>query len=192
MSINKLRFEVKAKNNRLHKEIYSRHKNLQEFCSLENIMYHYVCGFINLSINPYHSCGMNKWAMRLCEIFSMEPETLFPPEIYKRGQVTKWVIESNLKNIAIGINDMPKVEYINEDKIQSETQRGVIKNQLKTINKKHASILEMRMGFTTGEPETLETCARHFNLSEERIRQIEAKCIRVLRHPSRAKHLIGI
>ena len=50
-------------------------------------------------------------------------------------------------------------------------------------------ILRLRFGLDDGRPRTLEEVGREFNVTRERIRQIEAKALRKLRHPSRSKKL---
>ena len=50
-------------------------------------------------------------------------------------------------------------------------------------------MLKRRFGLEDGRPRTLEEVGREFNVTRERIRQIEAKALRKLRHPSRSKKL---
>ena len=50
-------------------------------------------------------------------------------------------------------------------------------------------VLEMRFGIEDGRPRTLEEVGKEFDVTRERIRQIEAKALRKLRHPSRSKRL---
>ena len=50
-------------------------------------------------------------------------------------------------------------------------------------------VLSMRFGLTDGHPHTLEEVGKEFNVTRERIRQIEAKALRKLRHPTRSKKL---
>lgn len=50
-------------------------------------------------------------------------------------------------------------------------------------------VLSLRFGLEDGNPKTLEEVGKEFNVTRERIRQIEAKALRKLRHPSRSKKL---
>jgi RNA polymerase primary sigma factor len=50
-------------------------------------------------------------------------------------------------------------------------------------------VLEMRFGLQDGQDHTLEEVGKHLGVTRERIRQIEAKALRKLRHPSRSKKL---
>ena len=50
-------------------------------------------------------------------------------------------------------------------------------------------MLRLRFGLVDGRPRTLEEVGKEFNVTRERIRQIEAKALRKLRHPSRSKKL---
>ena len=50
-------------------------------------------------------------------------------------------------------------------------------------------MLRLRYGIDDGKPRTLEEVGKEFNVTRERIRQIEAKALRKLRHPSRSKKL---
>ena len=60
---------------------------------------------------------------------------------------------------------------------------------LDTLNDREARVLELRFGLEDGKTRTLEEVARDFGVTRERIRQIEAKALRKLRHPNRSKKL---
>lgn len=55
--------------------------------------------------------------------------------------------------------------------------------------RREREILRLRFGLDRGEPRTLEEVGEHFNLTRERIRQIEAKTLAKLRHPIRSQKL---
>ena len=60
---------------------------------------------------------------------------------------------------------------------------------LRTITPREAKVLLLRFGLKDGRQRTLEEVGKEFNVTRERIRQIEAKALRKLRHPSRSKRL---
>jgi RNA polymerase primary sigma factor len=69
--------------------------------------------------------------------------------------------------------------------------RGHLGDVLNGLNERERRILELRYGLTDGSPRTLEEVGRHYNVTRERIRQIEAKALRKLRHPARRSKLEG-
>ena len=60
---------------------------------------------------------------------------------------------------------------------------------LKSLTPREEKVLRLRFGLEDGRPRTLEEVGKEFNVTRERIRQIEAKALRKLRHPSRSKKL---
>ena len=67
--------------------------------------------------------------------------------------------------------------------------REQLEEVLETLAPREKKVLELRFGIVDGRTRTLEEVGREFNVTRERIRQIEAKALRKLRHPSRSKKL---
>ena len=63
--------------------------------------------------------------------------------------------------------------------------REKLSGVLNTLNERERAVIEQRFGLRDGNPRTLEEVGRQFNVTRERIRQIEAKALRKLRHPTR-------
>ena len=66
-----------------------------------------------------------------------------------------------------------------------------IKDVLDTLTERERQVLEQRFGLVDGYTRTLEEVGRQFKVTRERIRQIEAKALRKMRHPTRIRHLEG-
>ena len=67
--------------------------------------------------------------------------------------------------------------------------REQVDDVLYTLSDREARVLQLRFGLLDGRTRTLEEVGRNFGVTRERIRQIEAKALRKLRHPSRSKKL---
>ena len=88
------------------------------------------------------------------------------------------------------------VDFIADDTLASpveETNRGLLREQmhdiLDSLTERERGVLMMRFGLLDGEPHTLEEVGQQFNVTRERIRQIESKALRKLRHPTRSRKL---
>ncbi|MBO4622718.1 MAG: RNA polymerase sigma factor RpoD [Bacilli bacterium] len=85
----------------------------------------------------------------------------------------------------VAANDSPSpLEYTIQEMYKEEMDAV-----LKTLTPKEERIIRLRYGFVDGKTHTLEEVGKEFNVTRERIRQIEAKAIRRLRHPTRKSRL---
>lgn len=92
--------------------------------------------------------------------------------------------DSHLSDFIKDKSSMSPEEYATNEILKEE-----IKNVLMTLQEREQEVLELRFGLVDGTCHTLEEVGKRFNVTRERIRQIEAKALRKLRHPSRAKKL---
>ena len=76
-----------------------------------------------------------------------------------------------------------------EDVATQEALKQQIAEALSTLSDRERKVLELRFGLIDGRTRTLEEVGKEFNVTRERIRQIEAKALRKLRHPSRSRRL---
>ncbi|MCD6476076.1 MAG: sigma-70 family RNA polymerase sigma factor [Anaerolineaceae bacterium] len=75
------------------------------------------------------------------------------------------------------------------DAAARELLKEQIKDALSFLSDRERQVLELRFGLIDGKDHTLEEVSRYFNVTRERIRQIEAKALRKLRHPNRSHQL---
>ena len=92
--------------------------------------------------------------------------------------------DSHLGDFIQDESNMSPEEYATNEILKEE-----IKNVLDTLQDREKEVLELRFGLKDGTSHTLEEVGKKFNVTRERIRQIEAKALRKLRHPSRARKL---
>ncbi len=85
------------------------------------------------------------------------------------------------------IEDVDALEPL--DAASREMLREQVQHVLAALTERERQVLELRFGLVDGQDHTLEEVSRYFNVTRERIRQIEAKALRKLRHPTRSRHL---
>lgn len=92
--------------------------------------------------------------------------------------------DSNLGDFIEDTNNLSPVESV----LQSG-MRGIMEEVLESLTPREAKVLRMRFGIEMATDHTLEEVGKQFDVTRERIRQIEAKALRKLRHPSRSEKL---
>jgi RNA polymerase primary sigma factor len=131
--------------------------------------------------------------------------TPLPPDVRRRWQRAAHKVERILQaaeepmslespvgseeNSQLGdfIEDQDAIEPM--DAAAREMLRESIQNALAVLSERERQVLELRFGLLDGKDHTLEEVGQYFNVTRERIRQIESKALRKLRHPTRSRHL---
>ena len=78
---------------------------------------------------------------------------------------------------------------ISNQKDLASTEDVYKRQVLSTLTEREQKVLRLRFGMSDGRARTLEEVGKEFDVTRERIRQIEAKALRKLRHPSRSRKL---
>ncbi|MFP4465502.1 MAG: RNA polymerase sigma factor RpoD [Candidatus Goldiibacteriota bacterium] len=147
---------------------------------------------------------LNKVARQYVQQFGREPK---PEEIAKKMGMSADKVRSVLKisqhpislETPIGEEkDSHLGDFIEDKDAISPASAAVnvllkeqIEKVLYTLKEREAEVLRLRFGIGDGVPHTLEEVGKIFKVTRERVRQIEAKALRKLRHPARAKNLKG-
>ncbi len=92
--------------------------------------------------------------------------------------------DSHLGEFIKDVNNLTPEEYAINEVLKDE-----INDVLNTLNEREEKVLKLRFGLEDGTCRTLEEVGNYFGVTRERIRQIEAKALRKLRHPSRSRKL---
>jgi RNA polymerase primary sigma factor len=128
-----------------------------------------------------------------------------PPEVRRRltraaakvGRVLQAAEEPMSLDSPVGSEDSSQLgDFIEDeeaiepmDAAAREMLREQVKSALAVLSEREREVLELRFGLTDGKEHTLEEVGQYFNVTRERIRQIEAKALRKLRHPTRSRPL---
>jgi len=127
------------------------------------------------------------------------------PEVQRRWNVATTKIERILQSAdepvslerPVGDEESSQLgDFIEDDEALEpmdaaarEMLREQVQSALAALSERERQVLELRFGLIDGKDHTLEEVSRYFNVTRERIRQIEAKALRKLRHPTRSRHL---
>jgi RNA polymerase primary sigma factor len=134
-----------------------------------------------------------------------EEETL-PPDIQRRWEQATTKVDHILRSAeepisldgpAGGDEDASQLgDFIEDvdaleplDAASREMLREQVQHSLEALSERERQVLELRFGLVDGKDHTLEEVSRYFSVTRERIRQIEAKALRKLRHPTRSRLL---
>ena len=128
-----------------------------------------------------------------------------PPELQHRLEIATQKIDRVLRSAEepvslegpVGDEDSSSLgEFIEDEDAPSPIEaaarqmlREQVQRALTSLSDREREVLELRFGLKDGKDHTLEEVSRYFDVTRERIRQIEAKALRKLRHPSRSRQL---
>lgn len=145
---------------------------------------------------------LNKVQRNLVQQLGREP---FPEEIAKVMDLPVYKVRKILKvsqepvslETPVGNEeDTHLKDFIKDGKIESPELQVIARDRkeqiseiLKTLTPREEQVLRLRFGLNDGHEHTLEEVGKAFNVTRERIRQIESKALRKLKHPSRSKKL---
>ena len=118
-------------------------------------------------------------------------------EVKKANEIIKISQEPASLESPVGKEEDSRLkDFVEDDEVKSPSEaasyellKGNISEVLDTLNPRERRVLELRFGIKDGRARTLEEVGREFGVTRERIRQIEAKALRKLRHPTRSKKL---
>jgi RNA polymerase primary sigma factor len=118
-------------------------------------------------------------------------------EVEKAYEIVKIAQDTTSLETPVGKEEDTRLKEFIEDETtlspfeaaSRELLKGHIDDVLESLNPREQKVLELRFGLRDGRTRTLEEVGKEFGVTRERIRQIEAKALRKLRHPSRSKRL---
>lgn len=164
---------------------------------------HVLSGLLTLKYSAFYTIKRNRQTFRdgkvrdsahqIADFFSLDPEILFPRSLYALALPNVLVREFESERVislqqAQAQHLLPSVS-LDTDSIANDERRTALESVLKTLTPREEGVLKMRFGLEDGVEHTLEEVGLRYGVNRERIRQIEAKGLRHMRHPSRSRKL---
>lgn len=186
--VKEFRVEFRIKNNLLYRAIEAAgFDSASAFGRHCNISPTTVGHFLNLKVAPIAASGDWRYAvLAMATALKCLPDNLFPAD-YMRQTIKQNRVAQEYS--AEEINEVMEIAQIAQATPEAlmirGDARGVLDAALGSLTSRERFVLTIRMGLDGGKEHTLEDVAQKIGTSRERIRQIEAKAIRKLKHPSR-------
>jgi RNA polymerase primary sigma factor len=133
--------------------------------------------------------GRDPTVEELATEMSISPEKVREIEHYAREPISLDLTLGHENDASLGDLIQDAGAIVADDAAASVILRNEIRAVLATLSEREANILRLRFGFTDGRPHTLDEISRIHGVTRERIRQIEARTMTKLRHPSRTGSL---
>ncbi len=187
---------IKVKNNLILTAIREfGYESLMAFCRDYQINYSRIVGIVNLRETPYTKKGdIKKGISRLCVVLNRTIGQLFTEKqvnmsdglgasiSVSEGNIEKYLLDNNIDTA-----------YCLEDKIVQEDNNEHLHNKLFELldgmRERERIVIEMRYGFNGEDEHTQDEVGKRLGISTERVRQIEKKVMRRMRHPFRSNQL---
>ena len=197
-SVNEYRVKFSIRNNLILTAIENAgYKNVSAFCKAVGIPPTSLTNLVAMKEPPITKSGeFSHAAKKLMEELCLLPTELWTTEqlhLKLERNIAVREVSAEGMRAALGMGSEDVLQILGTDDAPDE---GISKQELKdtvadildSINPREAKILRLRFGFGCRE-HTLEEVAEYFDVTRERIRQIENKAIRKLKHPSRSDKL---
>lgn len=144
--------------------------------------------------------SINEKLCRIAATLEEDFDTLFPEEylqmlqekaLPRRKTSFMWVKEVSLEQLYEDGHDIDEflLSDPTEDEYITSEQADALREMLRTLSTREQTVLNARFGLITSETQTLETVADRLGVTRERVKQIETRALRKLRHPSRSRKL---
>lgn len=116
-------------------------------------------------------------------------ETIQKYSFYAQDSISFQSLTTNEEGDSVDYQNLIPSSEGMEDEIDSDFLKDSIKEALKTLSEREVKVINMRFGLDGDSPKTLDMIGQELGITRERVRQIESKALRNLRHPSRSKYL---
>lgn len=180
------RVEIKVRNARIYRAMKAAgYETVAQVCRAFNLNQGNVGKLLNMKVAPTLRDG--EWREEVVVLCSGLGK--MPSELFSEDQMVKWnkttgAVDLDIEQVGTLLaGDTP------DSLLENKEMQGLLDNALESLGSREKSVLRRRFGID-GDAMTLEAIAVADGVSQERIRQIEKKGLRQLRHPSRVSLLV--
>lgn len=135
--------------------------------------------------------GREPSVSELSEKMGLTEEKVRQIMLYSREPVSLEVTIGEDEDSTLGEFVADEEELLPEDYVMNNNLRDKLLEMISSFSDRERDVIMLRFGFYDGKPRTLEEVGQKYGVTRERIRQIESKALRKLRHPARIKKLEG-
>jgi RNA polymerase sigma factor (sigma-70 family) len=184
------RLTIKVRNNRLLKAIEAVGGTPGgKWCAANGLGYSRVNDMVNMTSSPLTAEGeLHRDAARLCEVLGKLPEDLWSNE-------QLYPLEKNFSEMemdhaqVVALLPQEQQSYLPDfSEFEQAQTKALVSKAVSTLTQREQKVLRMRFG----DDLTLDECANRLDVTRERVRQIEAKALRKMRHPTRVGMLVDL
>ncbi len=188
--------DIRVKNAAIAEAMALHNCTQAKLAEMAEISYSILNSYATLRKNPWSRNG--PWlvpvAKKLAEFLGLSDEDAFPPELYRHFGVNprRLLKIQKLPELPLSEARYLPAKSNQEDECSDQERRDAINRLLTTLTPREQMVIRLRFGFDSSEEKTLAEIGADFGVGSERIRQIEAKALRKLRHPSRSQRLLAV
>lgn len=196
VSMKEIEVTLTLRNNRLKQRREELGMTQREFAQAVGIQVSSYCALETMKKAPTKKRVLRDGALwrttvqKIADFHGLSPEELFPPAVLAvvTPKIVRRMDGMELAELMSGADRRGLPDQM-QHAIEADLSREVAK-QLGTLTPKEEDVIRMRFGLNAdGSPHTLDDIGAKYGVQQERIRQIEAKALRKLRHPSRSRRL---
>jgi RNA polymerase primary sigma factor len=186
------RIEIKVKNNRLLSQMEKAgYFSVAKFAEAIGMNRSVIDRIVRMRSAALDEEGYYRpEALKIAEFLNCTPHDIYPPAQMRQ------VLTVNTAQVTANANEMDSLTsslrtlaFSPEQKMILDEAKQALKQLMLTLTPREHRILDLRFGLTNGEEKTLEDIGSMFGLSRDRIRQIEQKALRKLKHPANSREL---
>lgn len=188
------RLEMKIRNNRILELIEETGaKTIGEFCRINEVVAKdngHIGDLVNMKVSPLNREGdFTPVVKRLCDALVCSPEDLFThDQMMAELETNKRTLKVNEAQVKFMLSHEPE-QVLLEDMVAKDQLDTALAAMVEELTPREAKVIKMRFGLEGTEPMTLNEVAKKFDVCGQRIRQIEMKALRKMRHPKRHKEV---